>query len=49
MLPPPTKMSMVTGGSGSMEMAAVSSLHDELHATVFQIIGIATQGKDKHL
>ena len=24
----PTKIGMVTGGSGSMEMAAVSSLHD---------------------
>ena len=45
----PTKIGMVTGGSGSMEMAAVSSLHDILHSTVFQIIGIATQGKGKYL
>ena len=33
---------MATGGSGCMEMAVVSSLHDVLHATVFQIIGMAT-------
>ena len=42
-----TKMGMVTGRSGSMEMAAVSSLHDLLHITVFHIIGMATQGKAK--
>ena len=38
-------MGKVTGGSVSMEMAAVGSLHDVLHATVFQIISIATYGK----
>ena len=42
-------MGMVTGRSGSMEMAAVSSLHDLLHITVFHIIGMATQGKGKNL
>ena len=41
----PIKMNMVTGGSGSMEIAAMRSLHDVLHATVIKIIGIATQGK----
>ena len=45
----PTKIAMVTGRIGCMEMAAVSSLHDVLHATVLQIIGMATQGKGKHL
>ena len=38
----PTKIGIVTGGGGSMEMAAVSSLHDAA-------IGIVTQHKDKHL
>ena len=45
---PRTKMGKVTGGSVSMEMAAVGSLHDVLHATVFQIIGIATYSKGEH-
>ena len=31
----PTKIGMVTGGSGCMEMAVVSSVHDVLYATVF--------------
>ena len=44
-----TKMGMVTEGSGSMEMAVMRSLHEVLHATVFQIIGMATQGKGRHL
>ena len=43
------KKGVVTGGSGSMEMAAVHLLHDIFHSKVFQIIGIATQGKGKHL
>ena len=41
-------MGMITGGSVSMEMATVSSLHDVLHTTVFQIIDIATYGKGEH-
>ena len=45
----PPKTDMITGGSGSMDMSAVCSLHDVLHATVFQIIGIATQDKSKYL
>ena len=45
---PRTKMGKVTGGSVSMEMAAVGSLDDVLHTTVFQIIGIATYGKGEH-
>ena len=40
-----TKIGMVTGGTRGMEMAAVRSLHEVLHATVFQIIGIATHGE----
>ena len=31
----PTKIDMVTGDSGCMEMAVGSSLHDVLYATVF--------------
>ena len=31
----PTKIGMVTGGNGCMEMAVVSSVHDVLYATVF--------------
>ena len=38
----PTKMGTDTGHSGSMEIAAVSSLHDIFHATVFHIIGMPT-------
>ena len=38
----PTKIGIVTGGGGSMETAAVSSLHDAA-------IGIVTQHKGKHL
>ena len=41
-------MGMVTGGSVSMEMDAVGSLHEVLHTTVFQSIGIATYGKGEH-
>ena len=44
---PCTKMGKVTGGSVSMKMAVVRSLHDVLHATVFQIIGIATHDREK--
>ena len=44
-----TKIGMVTGGSGCMEIFAVSSLHDILHAAVLQIISKATRGKSKHL
>ena len=44
-----TKRGIVTWGTGGMEMAAVSSLHDVLHVTVFQIIGIATHSKGKHV
>ena len=43
-----TKMGMVTGGSVNMEIAAVSSLHDMLHTTVFQTVGIATYCKGEH-
>ena len=42
-------MGKVTGGSVSMEMAVVRSLHDVLHAIVFQIIGIAIHGKGEHV
>ena len=38
----PTKMGTVTDHSGSMEIAAVSSLHDIFHATVFHIICMPT-------
>ena len=40
---------MVTGGTGGMEMAAVRSLHDVMHATVFQIIGISTFNNEEHV
>ena len=40
------KIGAITGGSGSMEMAAVHSVHVVLHAAVFQIIDIPTQGKE---
>ena len=46
---PRTKIGIVIGGSGSIEMTAVRSLHDVLHAMVFQIIGIATHGKREHV
>ena len=37
------------GGSSSIEMALVSSLHDVLHTTVFQLIGTDTHSKGKYL
>ena len=37
------------GGSSSIEMASVSTLHDVLHTTVFQIIGTDTHSKGKYL
>ena len=45
----PPKRGMIAGGSGSMEMTVVISLHNALHITVFQIIGIATHDKGKYL
>ena len=45
----PTTIGIVTEGSGtSMEMATVYSINTILHAAVFQIIFIPTQGKKKH-
>ena len=43
----PTKMGMISESSGSIEMALLCLLHDVLHATVFWIIGIATQEEGK--
>ena len=45
----PTKIGMVAGGSRSMEMAALCLWHGELHAAVFHIIDVITQGKDNHI
>ena len=45
----PAKIGIVPGGSGSIEIAAVSSLNDALYAMVFQIICMVTQAKGKHL
>ena len=43
-----TKIGMVTGGIASVEIGAVRSLHDLVHATVFQIIVMVTQNKSTH-
>ena len=47
--PPPSKISMVTGGIGGIETVTMRSLHDALHAMVFQIKHMTTQDKGKHL
>ena len=43
------KMGIVTWGTGGMYMAAMSSLHDVLHVTVFQIIGTTTHDEGGHV
>ena len=42
-------MGMVFKDGGSMVIVAVRSLHYILHATVFHIIGVATEGQGKHM
>ena len=43
----PTKIGTIIGGSSSMETSAVRLLNAVLQSAVFQIIGIATHGKEK--
>ena len=38
----PNKVGTVTGGTGSMGIAMVRSIHDVLYASVYQIIGMTT-------
>ena len=45
----PNKIGTVTGGSGSVETAAVHSVNAELHTAVFQITDTIIQGREKHL
>ena len=45
----PLTIGTFTGGSGSMETAAVNLLNSVLHAAVSQIIAMIKYGNDKHL
>ena len=45
----PRQISMVTGFFGGIEISTMRSLHDVLHATVFQIIDMATQLQGNHI
>ena len=40
---------IVTGDIGNIKIAQVYSLHDVCRITLFQIIGMAMEGKGKHL
>ena len=43
----PTEIGTVTEGSGSMEMATVHSINAVLHTSVFLVIDMTIQGKEK--